>query len=70
MSVERDVFMVNVNRVTGSVFVKTLDFFRDQGGFREEWGTHWFPVVASSIEEARRIGCTHPGARPYERQAW
>lgn len=54
----------------GSVFVKTLDFFRSQGGFIDAWGRAWKPVVAESIEDARRIGCElFPEARPYERQA-
>ena len=69
----RDVYMVNVNKFSGSVFVKALDFFRSQGGFDWEanpWGQHWFPVVATSIEDARKKGCEHPDARPYERQAW
>jgi hypothetical protein len=66
---ERDVYMVNVNEFSGSVFVKTLEFFRSQGGFRETWGLNWRPIVATSIEDARKRGCEHPSARPYERQA-
>jgi hypothetical protein len=67
---ERDVYMVNCDRVSGSVFVKELEFFRSQGGFREDWGLHWKPVIATSIEDARRIGCESLlGARPYENQA-
>lgn len=65
----RNVYMLNVNRTSGCVFVKELDFFRSQGGFTEEWGTHWFPIVATSIEDAREKGCSHPAAKPYERQA-
>ena len=65
----RDVYMVIVNKFSGFVFVKALDLFRSQGGFREDWGAHWFPVVATSIEDAREKGCEHPAARPYERQA-
>lgn len=66
----RDIYMVNVVRVSGSVFVKTLEYFRTQGGFTEDWGVHWTPVVATSIEEAREIGCKlMPGARPYDQQA-
>jgi hypothetical protein len=65
----RRVFMVNVN-CAGSVFVKELDFFTRQGGFREKWGEAWEPVVATSIEDAREVGCKKfPLARPYERQA-
>jgi hypothetical protein len=66
---QRDVYMVNVNAFSGCVFVKVLDFFRQQGGFEKEWGTHWVPVVATSIEDAREKGCALPGAKPYERQA-
>lgn len=65
----RDVFMVHCN-VGGSVFVKTYDFFKSQGGFKESWGQAWKPVVATSIEDAREKGCDiFPEARPYERQA-
>lgn len=64
----RDIFMVHVNWA-GSVFVKTYDFYKSQGGFREEWGKVWVPVVAHSISDARREGCKLPGARPIERQA-
>lgn len=66
---ERDVYMILVNQVSGSVFVKVLNFFRDQGGFREDWGQNWVPIVATSIEDAREKGCALPGARPYDRQA-
>lgn len=61
--------MVLVAQVSGCVFVKELKFFRSQGGFREEWGDNWKPVRATSIEDARRIGCSLPGAKPYEQQA-
>lgn len=65
---KRDVFMVLVGP-TGAVFVKVLDFFREQGGFEDDWGRKWVPVVATSIEEAREKGCKMlPGARPYNRQ--
>lgn len=63
-----DVYMVQVN-CAGSVFVKELDFFRTQGGFREGWGRAWVPIVAESIEDARELGCRLPGARPYSKQA-
>lgn len=65
---EEDVYMVHVNS-GGSVFVKTLWFFREQGGFAEPWGEGWVPIVATSIEDAREKGCLLPGARPYSDQA-
>lgn len=65
----RDVYMVLVNKTSGSVFVKDLEFFRSQNGFTEDWGTNWVPVVATSIENARERGCSLPGARPYDQQA-
>lgn len=65
----RDVYMVNVNRTSGCVFVKELDFFRSQGGFTDNWGINWIPIVATSIEDAREKGCKHPDAKPYESQA-
>jgi hypothetical protein len=61
--------MVNVNQFSGCVFVKEHDFFRSQGGFQEEWGKNWIPLVADSIEDAREKGCALPGAKPYDRQA-
>lgn len=61
--------MVNVNETSGSVFVKEYEFFKSQGGLVQKWGAHWVPVIASSIEDARKKGCALPGARPYERQA-
>lgn len=64
----RGVFMVLCNSGS-SVFVKELDFFRDQGGLREDWGRGWVPVVAHDVEDARRIGCSLLGARPYDEQA-
>ena len=67
--VQRDVYMINVNQTSGSVFVKDLEFFRSQGGFKQEWGTHWVPIVATSIEDARERGCKLDGARPYDQQA-
>lgn len=66
---ERDVYMVNVNQLSGTVFVKAIDFFREQKGFEEDWGRNWIPVVATSIEDAREKACNFPGARPYSRQA-
>lgn len=38
------------------VYVKEAEFFRSQGGLTMPWGQKWKPVVAASIEEARRIG--------------
>ena len=64
----RSVYMVLVGP-GGSVFVKEQNFFRSQGGFEEDWGLSWQPVVATSIEDAREKGCQLPGARPYNRQA-
>lgn len=65
---ERDIYMVSIGP-SGSVFVKTLEFFREQEGFTQKWGEGWKPVVATNIEDAREHGCELPGARPYERQA-
>jgi len=65
----REIYMVHCN-CGGSVFVKTLDFFQSQGGFRNDWGVVWVPVMATSIEDARRRGCEiFPDARPFEEQA-
>lgn len=36
-------------------FVKEAFFFREQGGHTASWGANWIPVVASDIEDARRI---------------
>lgn len=60
--------MIEVNQASGCVFVKVLDFFRSQGGFVEDWGKAWIPVVATGIENARQIGCHMPGAKPYHQQ--
>ncbi len=65
----KDVYMISCN-CGGSVFVKTYSYFKSQKGFEEEWGTHWTPVVASSIEDAREKGCSiFLTARPYSMQA-
>lgn len=69
MDDKRDIYMILVGELSGSVFVKTYDYFKSQGGFTAEWGTHWKPVVATSIEHARLIGCREPNARPYNQQA-
>lgn len=58
--------MVHCPEASGSVFVKELEFFRSQGGFSESWGTHWTPVVATDLEDARKAACDlFPHARPY-----
>ena len=62
--------MVICNEVSGSVFVKEIDFFESQGGFVERWGEKWVPVTATSVESAREAGCAmFTAARPYHRQA-
>lgn len=38
------------------VFVKEIEFFREQGGFKSEWGYTWIGVEACGIEHARAIG--------------
>lgn len=59
--------MVNVSDASGSVFVRSLDNFRAMGGFTESWGQYWVPIVATGIEDARRLGgklpdtCACPG---------
>lgn len=65
---EKDVYMVLVGP-SGSVFVKTLEYFRNQGGFSQKWGKNWSPIVATGIEDARELGCLLPGARPFSMQA-
>lgn len=45
----------------GAVFVKTADFFAEQGGLTQAWGGAWLPVTVDgdpeeTIEEARRVG--------------
>ena len=41
-------------REHGHSMVKEGDFFRSQGGLKDEWGANWIPVCADSIEDARR----------------
>lgn len=36
--------------------VKEANFFREQGGIKDDWGRRWVPVRATSIEDARRQG--------------
>lgn len=67
---DRQIYMVTCNWA-GAVFVKDYDFFKSQGGFTQEWGKGWKPVVADSIPTARKLGCEmFEGARPYEQQAF
>jgi hypothetical protein len=42
-------------REYGHSMVKDGDFFRSQGGLKDDWGKHWIPVHAESIEDARRL---------------
>jgi hypothetical protein len=66
---ERNWYMAVVGP-TGAVFVKDLDFFHSQGGFRQSWGKTWQPVIGTSVESARERACqVLPGASPYEMQA-
>ena len=39
-----------------AIFVKEAEFFKSQGGLTEPWGKAWHPIVADSIEDARRKG--------------
>lgn len=78
MSVEkiREIYMLNINKVSGSVFVKSYDFYKKQGGFRPgpedilDWGKNWIPVIAISFESARYLGTKMAGARDYTLQAY
>lgn len=36
-----------------TVYVKEGNFFREQGGLVEEWGTHWTGIEATSLNDAR-----------------
>lgn len=40
---------------TGAVFIKEAEFFEAQNGRTESWGSRWHPVLANSLEEARRL---------------
>lgn len=52
----KEIYMIHVN--SGSVvFVKEFNFFCDQGGFKQQWGNDWIPIIATSIEDARKKGC-------------
>lgn len=37
----------------GAWFVKTADFFKEQGGLTADWGKGWRLIQAESIEDAR-----------------
>lgn len=39
-----------------AVYVKEADYFKQQGGLTKEWGRTWLPVIATSIEDARKQG--------------
>jgi hypothetical protein len=45
-----------INVTKAAVYVKEADFFREQGGLKEEWGKTWQYVDADGIEHARLIG--------------
>lgn len=47
----------------GTIFVKTGDFFREQGGLRESWGKHWIGIDALSIDDARNKATTYFGMK-------
>lgn len=42
-------------RESGHSMVKEGDFFRWQGGLKDDWGKHWIPMCADSIDDARRL---------------
>lgn len=64
-----DIYMALVGP-SGSVFIKDLEFFKSQGGFKESWGRNWIPVRGKDVEDARERACTSlPGARPFSEQA-
>jgi len=41
-------------RVPNSPMIKEGEFFKEQGGFTQDWGKSWEPIEASSIGDARR----------------
>lgn len=53
---DKDIYMVICDGMSDVVFAKTLELFRNQGGFELSWGKNWKPVIASNIEEARQEG--------------
>lgn len=38
-----------------NAMVKEADYFYSQNGHREEWGSHWIPVVADGIKHANLL---------------
>ena len=54
---EPDTYMALCDETSGSVFVKEVEFFRVQRGFREPWGERWLPIFAKSVEHAREKAC-------------
>lgn len=59
---ELQVYMTLLNS-GNKVFVKGYQFFIDQGGLKEKWGKNWKPVMATSIEEARKLREKEEGLR-------
>ena len=48
-----------------TVYVKEGNFFRQQGGLKEEWGKNWIGIEATSLSDARfkaheSVGTTCP----------
>ena len=39
-----------------SVYVKTANYFIEQGGLKNNWGKNWIGVEANSIAHARELG--------------
>ena len=54
MPTQRNVFMVYV-KPTGGVIVQDLLTFRSRGGFTEEWGKAWQPIVARGKAAAETL---------------
>jgi hypothetical protein len=48
-----NVFMVHKNS-GNHVFVKTLEFFKEQGGFHSGWGNSWVPIIGIDLNDARK----------------
>jgi hypothetical protein len=42
-----------------TVFVKEGNFFRDQGGLKDDWGKRWVGIEATTLGEARRYAAAH-----------
>lgn len=47
-----NIYYVHANSA-GSIFVKTKEFFEQQGGLMEPWGKAWQPIEAASLADAR-----------------